>query len=125
PDLLLEHPQVLVSPREVAILFGNLALVEGRLTDGSVHFEKAGALALSQRWTAEQRRRFERLCHQGQAFLAEARGDWKAARAALAAWLEQEPANARARQRLGKALFSLGQPDPAYEELQRAAKEDA
>jgi tetratricopeptide (TPR) repeat protein len=112
-----EHP-------EVYILFGNLALVESRLTDAAVHFEKAKALATSQRWTAEQRRRFERLCHQGNAFVAEARGDWKSAKVALVGWLEQEPANARARHRLGRALFSLGQQDPAFEELQRAAKED-
>ena len=30
---------------EVYVLFGNLALVEGRLTDAAVHFEKATALA--------------------------------------------------------------------------------
>ena len=80
---------------EVYLLLGNLALMEGRITDGAVHFEKRRALAVLPRWTAEQRKRFERLCHQGDAFVAESRGDWKAARASLAAWLEQEPANAR------------------------------
>jgi tetratricopeptide (TPR) repeat protein len=110
---------------EVYILFGNLALVEGRWTDAALHFEKAASLAGSQRWTAEQRRRFQRLCHQGHATLAESRGDATAARAALTAWLAEEPSNARARQRLGKVLFSLGQRDPAYQELQRAEKEDA
>jgi tetratricopeptide (TPR) repeat protein len=113
-----EHP-------EVYILFGNLALLENRATDAALHFEKARALAAAQRWTAEQRQRFERFCHQGNALLAEGRGDWKAARAALEGWLALEPANARARQRLGKALFSLGQSDAAYAELQKAAKDDA
>jgi tetratricopeptide (TPR) repeat protein len=112
-----EHP-------EVYILFGNLALVEGRPTDAAVHLEKARALATSRRWTAEQRRRFERLCHQGNAFLAESRGDWKAAHAALVSWLEQEPANARARYRLGKALFGLGQYEQAHAELLKAAEGD-
>ena len=37
--------------------------------------------------------------------MAESRGDWKAARAALGDWLKHEPGNAAARQRLGKALF--------------------
>jgi hypothetical protein len=65
-----EHP-------EVFILFGNLALMEGRLADASVHFEKARILAAAKRWTADQRKRFDRLCHQGDAFVAESRGDWK------------------------------------------------
>src|SRR5271157_946737 len=110
---------------EIYILFGNLALLENRATDAALHFEKAKALASAERWTADQRRRFERFCHQGNALLAESRGDWKAARSALEAWLALEPANARARQRLGKALFSLDQQDEAYKELQKASKEDS
>ena len=109
---------------EVFLLFGDLALREGRLTDATVHFEKATALAASGRWTADQRRRFERLIVQGQAAVAEGRGDWKAAQAALEDWLKREPANALARQRLGKALFWLGQPDAAYHELKRASEAD-
>ena len=79
---------------EIYILFGNLALLENRATDTALHFEKAKALASAERWTA-QRRRFDRFCHQGNALLAESRGDWKAARSALEAWLALEPANAR------------------------------
>jgi len=109
---------------EIYILFGNLALLENRATDAALHFEKAKALAAAERWTADQRRRFERFCHQGNALLAESRGDWKAARSALEAWLALEPSNARARQRLGKALFSLDQQDEAYKELQKASQED-
>jgi tetratricopeptide (TPR) repeat protein len=110
---------------EVYILFGNLALVDGRLTDGAVHFEKARGLAASQRWTAEQRKRFARLCCQGEALVAESRGDWKGARTALAGWLEQEPANAHARHRLGRALFGVGEYEKAHAELVKAAEPDA
>jgi tetratricopeptide (TPR) repeat protein len=110
---------------EVFLLFGDLAWLDGRLTDASVHFEKAMTLAEGQRWSAEQRRGFVRRCRQGSASVAEARADWTAARAALDAWLELEPANAQARHRLGRALFRLDQRDAAYQELQRAAQEDA
>ena len=82
-----EHP-------EVFLLFGELALREGRLTDAALHFDKAMALASSRRWTAEQRRTFDRLCLQGNAAVAEGRGDLKVAKAALERWLELEPANA-------------------------------
>jgi tetratricopeptide (TPR) repeat protein len=113
-----EHP-------EVYLLFANLALLENRATDAAVHFEKAKTLAAAQRWTVEQRQRFDRFCHQGLAILAESRGDWKAARAALEGWLALEPANARARQRLGRALFSLHHQGAAYKELQKASQEDS
>jgi tetratricopeptide (TPR) repeat protein len=112
-----EHP-------DVFILFGNLALLEGRPTDASLHFEKAAVLGSNRRWSAEQRSNFEQLCLQGSASVGEVRGDWKAARAALDGWFKLAPANARARQRLGKALFWLGQYGPAYQELQRASQED-
>jgi tetratricopeptide (TPR) repeat protein len=110
---------------EIYILFGNLALIEGRLTDSALHFDKAEVLASAQQWSGAQRRRFERLCHQGCAQVAEGRRDWKAARAALEAWLKQEPANAAARYRLGRALFGLGEHRAAFEELQHATKTDA
>ncbi len=113
-----EHP-------EVFVLFGNLALGEGRVTDAAVHFEKARGLSTGKRWTADQRTRFDRLCLEGHAIVAERRGDGKAARAALEDWLKLEPANAAARQRLGKALFHLKEHDAAYEQLEQAAKADA
>jgi len=113
-----EHP-------EVFILFGDLALAEGRVTDAAVHFEKARGLAAGKRWTPEQKNRFDRLSFQGDAVVAESRGDWKAARAALTDWLTHEPGNAPARQRLGKALFHLKEYDAAYGQLERAAKADA
>jgi tetratricopeptide (TPR) repeat protein len=109
---------------EVFILFGNLALAEGRVTDAAVHFEKARGLAAGKPWTALQRDRFDRLSSQGDAVVAESRGDWKAARAALGDWLKHEPDRAAARQRLGKALFHLGEYDAAYAELEQAAKAD-
>ena len=57
--------------------------------------------------------------------MAESRGDWKAARAALGDWLKHEPGNAAARQRLGKALFQLAEHKAACEQLELAAKADA
>jgi tetratricopeptide (TPR) repeat protein len=110
---------------EIYILFGNLAIFENRATDALLHFEKAKALAAAESWTADQRKRFERCCHQGFAVVAESRGDWKATRSALEAWLALEPTNAHARQGLGKALFHLKAYDPAYKELQAAVKDDA
>jgi tetratricopeptide (TPR) repeat protein len=109
----------------VSLLFGDLAAREGRWSDAALHFEKAAALASAPRWAGPQRDRFERLCLRGKAVVAEGRGDWKAAKAALEDWLRREPTDAPARQRLGQALFRVSQWEAAYRELQRAARDDA
>jgi tetratricopeptide (TPR) repeat protein len=107
---------------EVFILFGNLALAEGRVTDAAVHFEKATSLSSAKRWTSEQQARFQRLSLEGHAAVAETRADWKAARSALEAWLKHEPDNSAVEQRLGKAMFQQGEHDAAYEQLEKAAR---
>jgi tetratricopeptide (TPR) repeat protein len=111
---------------DVYLLCANLALLEGRLTDAAVHLEKASALATAPaaQWTAGQKRQFALLGHQGMALVAEGRGDWKAARQELTAWLALEPNNGGARQRLGKAFFQLKEYTQAQAELERAAKDD-
>ena len=100
-------------------------VLENRATDAAVHFEKARSLSEAKRWTSDQRQRFQRLCYQGTAQLAESGGDWKSAQAAFESWLKLQPGNARARQRLGKTLFRLDLPDAAYKELKKAATDDA
>jgi tetratricopeptide (TPR) repeat protein len=109
---------------DVYLQFGNLALLEGRLTDASLHFEKARSLLAGKDLTAEQKRRFEIASHQGTVAVAEVRGDLNAARESLTAWLALEPHSAPARQRMGKAQFSLKNYDDAYKELQQAFKDD-
>jgi predicted Zn-dependent protease len=111
---------------EVYLLFGNLALLEGRLTDAAVHFDKANALITSspKSLPADLRRHFVLLCHQGTALVAEGRSDWTSAQKSLADWLALEPANGGVRQRLGKALFHLGNYAEAQQELERASQDD-
>jgi tetratricopeptide (TPR) repeat protein len=109
---------------EAFLLFGELALREGRWTDAALHLARARDLAAAERWAGEPRREYERRRLRGEARIAEARGDWKAAKAALEDGLKLDPTDAAARQRLGKALFQLGQYDAAYQELERAAQVD-
>src|SRR5262249_10834476 len=60
----------------------------------------------------------------GQATAFEARRDWASARTQLAAWLDLEPKNGPARQRLARAQFMLGRADDAVTEVQQAAEDD-
>jgi tetratricopeptide (TPR) repeat protein len=109
---------------EVYLLFGELAVRDGRWADAELHLARARELAAADRWAGEPRRGFERQRLQGEARIAEARGDWKAARAALEDGLKLDPNDAATRQRLGRALFHLARHDAAYQELQRAARDD-
>ena len=105
-------------------LLGNLAIVEGRLTDALLEFRAAGERARSGSVPEEQRRLFLIQSHAGIATVAEARNDWGSAKEELSAWLDLDPKNGKARQRLGRALFGFDQIDAAYTQLVQAKKDD-
>jgi tetratricopeptide (TPR) repeat protein len=106
------------------LLLGNLAMLEGRLTDALLEYEAGGERASSDAVPENQRRLFQLQSHAGIATVAEARNDWQVARRELAAWLDLDPTNGQARQRLGRALFGLDQIDDAYAQLVQAQKDD-
>jgi predicted Zn-dependent protease len=110
---------------ELYLLFADLAAREGRWTDAALHLARVHDLAAAERWAGEPRRGYELRRLHGEARVAEGRGDWKAAKAALQDWLKLEPANALARQRLGQTLFRFNEWEAAYQELQRADRDDA
>jgi tetratricopeptide (TPR) repeat protein len=108
----------------VYLLLGNLALVEGDLTDGLLEFQAAAGRTDADAVPEDQRRFFAIQAHAGIATVAEARNEWSLAREQLEAWLELDPENAKARQRLGRALFGLGEAEQAHEELSRSEQQD-
>lgn len=110
---------------DVHVVFGELALAEGRISDAKLQFQHAEAVATQAAWPPERIRAVRRSCQAGLATVAEARQDWDSARKHLGAWLELEPKQGQARQRLANALFSLGMIDESYAELQQACKDDA
>jgi tetratricopeptide (TPR) repeat protein len=112
-----EHP-------EIYLFNGSVSLQEGRLTDAILNCQTALQLAAGERWTAEQRKNFQKEARAGLAATFEARRDWASARTYLSAWLEADPKNAATRQRLARALFLLGKTDEALAELQTAVKDD-
>jgi tetratricopeptide (TPR) repeat protein len=123
--LLLEQAAA-ESPGEpdVHLVFGHLAIKEGRLTDAQLHFEKAASLAAKKSWNADRKAQCDTLCHAGLASIAEARGDWESARVQLSALLKLDPKQALYRQRLGRAQFHLDDVQVAIKELQQASADD-
>jgi tetratricopeptide (TPR) repeat protein len=109
---------------ELYLLFGELAVREARWTDAALHFARARGLAAADRWAGEPRRGYDRRRLQGEAQIAEGRSDWKAAKAASEEGLKLDPNDATIRQRMGRALFHMGQYEAAYQELERAARVD-
>jgi tetratricopeptide (TPR) repeat protein len=122
---ILEQAAVEAPARpEVYAALGKLAIAERRFALARLAFEKARGLEPPDGWTPERKADFERACHDGLATLAEARQDWEAFRAEVAALLESDPKNGAERHRLARALFKLRRRDDALAELRRGSEDD-
>ena len=110
---------------EPYLMLGDLAFQDRRITDSDVLFAKATELTGGFTENAKRKRDFEIRCHAGSAAVAESRKQWDTAQRHLAAWLELDPDNASARQRLGIVLFQLGKQQEALAEFREAKKLDA
>jgi len=110
---------------EVYLLFGNVALNEGRLTDAMLHFERSMNVGIPEEWTDDQKVALAREAFSGLAAVAEKRGDWYKAQVALKQLTKINPGDAKIRDRLGAALFMLGREEEAFDQFQTAARQDA
>jgi tetratricopeptide (TPR) repeat protein len=110
---------------EVYLVFGNIAMDEGRLTDAMLHFEKALTVGTPEGWAVEQQRNLYRESFAGQAAVSERREDWFKAQVALSQWSKIEPANAQVRDRWGVALFMLGREQEAFDQFQTSVRQDS
>jgi tetratricopeptide (TPR) repeat protein len=108
-------------------VLGNLALLEGRLADAHLHFERARALlkappAGARPLPAAAAEEAGRHALSGLAAVAERRRSWAEALTLLDELRALQPADAATRQRVGRALFSLGRADEARAALQEASR---
>ena len=109
---------------EPYLMLGDLAFQDRRITDAAVLFDKATALAATYEENPKRKRDFDIRCNAGSAAVAEARRQWENAQKHLAAWIELDPDNASAHQRLGIVLFQLGKETEALAEFREAQKLD-
>ncbi len=119
-EAVVENPNL----PESYLLLGRLALLENRLTDAQLQYDKAMSLVASSTATEPRRRGFEIDVHAGLAAVAERRKDWPAAAENLTAWLKLDPKNGRARQQLAVTWYRQGQHDKVEAGLVQAAKDD-
>ncbi len=109
---------------EPYLMLGDLAFQDRRITDAAVLFEKATGLTSSFNENAKRKRDFDIRCNAGNAAVAEARKQWEAAMKHLQAWLDLDPDNASAHQRMGIVLFQLGKEQEALAQFREARKLD-
>ena len=109
---------------EPYLMLGDLAFQDRRVTDAAVLFEKATTLNTGYAENAKRKRDFDIRCNAGNAAVAEARKQWEAAMKHLQAWLDLDPDNASAHQRMGIVLFQLGKEQEALAQFREARKLD-
>jgi tetratricopeptide (TPR) repeat protein len=109
---------------EIYVLFGGLALYEGRLADAWLHYEMAESLVGRAKLADAQKAAVQKGLYSGKAAVAARRQDWPRAEAALSDWLALDGKNGQARQLLGVALFHQGKRDEARAALEQAATDD-
>ena len=113
------------SDPEAYLMLGDLAFQERRITEADVLFAKAAELTGAFSENAKRKRDFEIRCQAGAAAVAEARKQWEKARGHLVKWLELDPDNASAHQRMGIVLFQIGKETESLAEFREARKLDA
>lgn len=109
---------------EASVLLAERALLEGRLTESAVMFQRAYKLA--DPFTDNPRRRQDLLQRilLGSATVDDARGDFNEAKAKLEALIKLDQRNAAAHEKMGKVLLALKDPRKALDEFQLAADTD-
>jgi tetratricopeptide (TPR) repeat protein len=109
---------------EPYLMMGDLAFQDRRVTDADMLFLQAAKLTSEYTENAKRKRDFEIRCHAGGAAVAEARKQWEKAQAALKSWIDLDPDNPSAHQRMGIVLFQLAKPQEALEQFREAKKLD-
>jgi tetratricopeptide (TPR) repeat protein len=109
---------------EPYLMMGDLAFQERRVTDADMLFREATRLAAEYTENAKRKRDFDIRCNAGSAAVAEARKQWEVAQKHLQSWIDLDPDNASAHQRMGIVLFQLSKPQEALEQFREAKKLD-
>lgn len=90
---------------EPYLLLAEEALAGQRTIEADALFDKAVSMIEKYTTNAKRKRQFEIRAYRGRAIIGERRQDWEQAESDLRKWIEQDPEEASAYQRLGQVLF--------------------
>jgi lipopolysaccharide biosynthesis regulator YciM len=117
---------------EVPLLFGNLAVAEGRLSDAELQYTKAlsqAPMVFSPNPKDPAFQRFQRQVYAGLTSVYEARQDWLKAKQSAMSWLEaaqnDKSQQAAAESRLGRSAFLSGDREAARDHFEKAYGDDS
>lgn len=110
---------------EVYLLLARVAIRDRDLPKAELLYRKAMTLVAAFNKSAKRKAWMEPQIRSGLASVAEVRKDWPAAQKTLEQWLQQDPNNTAAAQRLAHCLFQQKNVKGALERLRAAAKADA
>jgi len=109
---------------EPYILLGDQAIAQGRTVEAEALYEKGLQLIGQFQGNAKRKHNMIIKARNGHALVAERRRKWEPAVADLQVLLQEDPDNATAHFRLGRALFMLKKQKEGYDELVKAQKLD-
>lgn len=108
------------SDPEPYVILGDLAIAEGRVTDGDVLFVEASKLAEKFADNPKRKLNFQRRALQGLVVVSQRREQWDRAKTMVDQWIKLDPDNATAHNALGTVLFYLNKGPDAYRAFQKA-----
>jgi tetratricopeptide (TPR) repeat protein len=112
------------SDPEPYILLGDQAISVGRTIDSEALYEKSLELIAAYEDNPKRKRHLTIRARNGSALVAERRRDWNSAIEDLNVLLQEDPENAAAVYRLGRAMFMNNKPREGYEKFVQAQKLD-
>lgn len=110
---------------EPYLVLGDQAIASGRTINAEALYEKGLKLIEGFQDNAKRKHNFTIKARNGHALVAERRKNWDEAAQDLSILIEEDPENAAAHYRLGRALFMLGKQSEGYDEFVAAKKLDA
>ena len=105
---------------ETFLILGDIALNEGRIAEAALDLDKAKQLVEKYSTNTDRKKVLQQFTTSSIAQLAEIRQDWKTAETLLRDFLQSDPKNLIALQRLARAQFQQGQAADAYATLKKS-----
>jgi Tfp pilus assembly protein PilF len=105
------------------LLFANLALTDGRITDAQLLLDRAESLE-GELKDGDRKKTLQTSVRSAKVSICEARKDWPGVIKTTAEWLTIDPESGKARQRKARALVAQGQIPEATKELEAAYQHD-
>ncbi len=110
---------------EPYIMLADQAITSGRSIEAEALYDKGLELLGAYNANAKRKRNLSIRCLTGRSLVSERRKDWQAAEKDLQSLVEQDPSNAMAHYRLGRAEFMLGKAQDGYNQFKEARKLDS